>query len=172
MKVRIAWVLLITSAIISFTVLSAQATTFGSDEIKNTVEKFLNESPIIQELKDNNIPNDDIRADEGNYDFGIKEYDLLACFHLTNPDSKMDVEGGGGLVVTMMDVQFAKGKYRAQMEFEESSKIDMLEKDEFQIPLKFEIGNMTLTTAPERIEIIKLMTQACKIKFPDYNPDQ
>jgi len=150
---------------------SAQATQFGSDDIKARVETFLNESPIIQELIDNNISNDDIRADEGKYDFGIKEFDLIACFHLTNPKSTMDVEGGGGLVVTMTDVKFAKGKYRADIEFGESSKIDMLEKDKFQIPRKFEIGHLILTTVPERIEIIKMMTKACQIKFPTYTAD-
>lgn len=169
-KLGVTWVLWVMSAIIGFTALPAQATEFGSDEIKTKVEKFLNESPIIQELKDNNITNDHIRADQGNYDFGIKEFDLIACFHLTNPDSKMDVEGGGGLVIQMTDVQFAKGKYRAQLEFQESSQINMLEKDSFQVPRSFEIGELTLGTPKERIEIIKMMTQACKIKFPDYNP--
>ncbi|MBT7937455.1 MAG: hypothetical protein HN722_14770, partial [Nitrospina sp.] len=52
MSVKNAWVLIITSVLIGFSALPAWSTQFGSDEIKTKVEKFLNESPIIQELKD------------------------------------------------------------------------------------------------------------------------
>ena len=147
-------------AVIALFVSPAQALEFDAPLIDKATDSFA-DSPIIEELKTYEIKDAPVYAKNGEYDFDITIYDLLACFHLTNPDSKMEVDGGGGFDIEIRKAQFAKGKYDANLHLKETEKIEFTEKSKILVLYKVQVGTILLKEAEQRIEVIEMLSQAC-----------
>ena len=147
-------------AVLTLLVSPAQALQFDSKLIDQAADKFA-DSPIIKELKTYEIKNAPVYAKNGDYNFDITVFDLLACFHLTNPDSKMEVDGGGGFDIEVRKAQFAKGKYDALIHLKETEKIEFTVKYKMLVLHKVEVGTLILKEPEQRIEVIEMLSQAC-----------
>ena len=88
-------------------------------------------------------------------------YDLLACFHITHPESRMDVESGGGIQVIMDQVQFAKGKWDATLRLTEHERIEMLDKKRYLLLDVVRVGASDLKQAKYKIGVVRMMARAC-----------
>lgn len=88
-------------------------------------------------------------------------YDLLACFHLTHPESSMDVESGGGIHIAMDGVQFAKGKWDAVVRMTEHEKVEVDTREQYLLLDLVRVGVRDLHEVRHKIGVVKLMAKAC-----------
>lgn len=134
---------------------------FSEEEVAAALKNFEEKMEIINELNTYDIKNAQVYVGDGAQALNINIFNLLACFHQTNPNSKMDVDGGGGFDIEMQNVQFAKGKYDAHIRMMQKDKIDFLDKEKILVLSKVQVGAIILKAPDQRIEVIEWMSKAC-----------
>lgn len=101
-------------------------------------------------------------------------YDLLACFHITHPESSMDVKFGGGIRIAMDGVQFAKGRWDAVVRLTEHEILEVDSHEKYLLLDIVRVGVNDLQKVGHKIGVVKLMAKAClpievsvpKVKYP------
>lgn len=133
------------------------------DDLQSRVQAFTDESDLLADPKLNNRRETMVFGGEGFSLPLLPLDDLVACFHLTNPDSVLKVEtrDGGGLDITVPDVQFAKGKWTAELRTDQKQKIDMLDSSWVHVVKRLKIHTLVLDDPQERARAIRLMAAAC-----------
>ncbi len=101
-------------------------------------------------------------------------YDLLACFHITHPESSMDVKFGGGIRIALDGVQFTKGKWDAVVHMTEQEIFEVDAREKYLLLDLVRVGVNDLQKVRHKIGVVKLMAKAClpievsapKVKYP------
>lgn len=130
-------------------------------EMRRAVDAFRSSSPIVEDMYNNNIPNEPVYIPEWDDDVLFPIYDLFACINMTNPQAKMEVDSGGGFDVTINNVKFVKGSWPVVMRIYEIEQIHLLDKHMVYILKKIQVGTLTFTSPAEMVQIIKELTAKC-----------
>ena len=132
-----------------------------SSEIQPKVTNFLDVSPIARDLKfyaDSDLP---LYADKSRHQPLMLAHELIACLAITNPDSKLVVDSGGGYDITVKKAQFATGKYDATFRFQLRTDIELLDKTEYLTLEFFHVEDLILKKKSEQVKALKLLIQGC-----------
>ena len=139
------------------------------DNLAMAVQNFSDNSPIIADMRTYASPNDMVYVPTGDGD-GTDDtsnlalmpiYSVLACMHFTNANSQMTVDSGGGYDITVKDAQFAHGSWDAHVRIIERAEINELETDTTLILNKVTVGDITMSTNPQRMEAVEMMVATC-----------
>jgi hypothetical protein len=93
-------------------------------------------------------------------------YDLIACFSLTNPDSLLDVESGGGVEITVDGARFKKGKWDSVVRLTEHTRIEKFDKELYLLLDLVRVGASDLKKSKHKIGVVRIMAEACLKKAP------
>jgi|GEM_PF-1958226 len=133
------------------------------------IANFKVESPVLEHMRNNDFPNDMTFAPSGDGNgtddaSNIKMmpiYELLACMHITNPESDMSVNAGGGYDITVKNAKFAHGSWDARVMITERAAINLLEADKTLLLSKVVVGDITMGTNDQRRETVKMLVANC-----------
>lgn len=129
---------------------------------KPKIEAFKRKSIVIEDMRTYSPDNWMVYGgDTHNRIPLLPVYDLLACFRITTPKTYMDVDTGGGVDVVIDKVQFAKGKWDAEVRLSEHTRIELLDKERYYLVDFVRVGASKMTKARHKIAAIKIMAQAC-----------
>ncbi len=132
------------------------------DAVKPKIETFKRESIVIEDMRAYDPDNWMVYGGDAHNRIPLLPiYDLLACFRITTPKTFMDVDTGGGVDVVIDKVQFAKGKWDAEVRMSEHTRIELLDKERYYLVDLVKVGAIKMTKTRLMIGTIKFMVQAC-----------
>lgn len=132
-----------------------------TSDIQDEINTFAKSSPIVEGMRRFNEPDTMVYTLEYSQSPLLPVYDLLACMHLTNPDSKMEVDSGGGFDVTIEDVTFPGGVWPVHVRIREVDRIELLEKYQDFILDKIVIDNLIFRDVDRLVRAIRLLSSVC-----------
>lgn len=130
-------------------------------EMRGKVASFIKNSPIIQEMHEFKLPNAMVYSINNLHGPMLPVYDLLACLHLTNPNSKMEVDSGGGYDIAMQGVQFPGGLWDVDIRFREVQQINMLESQNVYLLDRIIIGVTRLRDTNQKAQVVRQLSKVC-----------
>ena len=133
-----------------------------SAEARPAVKAFKRKSMFIEDMQINDMGNWMVYGG-GKHDRVplMPIYDLIACFSLTNPDSPMDVESGGGVHIAVDDARFKKGKWHAVVRLTEHTRIEKFDKVRYLLLDLVRVGVSELKKRKHKIGVVRIMAEAC-----------
>jgi len=135
-------------------------------DMKPKVEDFIRNSDIVKEMHEFKLPNTMVYSVDALHGPMLPVYDILACLHLTHPNSKMEVDSGGGYDISMQDVQFSGGVWDAEIRFREVQQIDFLESQYVYLLDRIIVGTTRLRDINQRTRLVRQLSKACFATAP------
>lgn len=130
-------------------------------DISDDLDDFIANSPIVREMRTNNEPNEMVYAVDVDQAPMLPVYELLGCMHLTNPDSKMEVDSGGGFDITIEDVTFPGGVWTVYLRIRQIERIELLDKITMNVLDKISIDDLIFTDIEQIVRTARLLSSAC-----------
>jgi len=149
-------------------ILSTAAWAAGGDnpwkiksDIKGKVASFVKSSPIVQEMHEFKLPNVMVYSIDAQQGPMLPVYDLLACLHLSNSKSIMEVDSGGGYDIAMQNVQFPGGVWDVDLRFREVQQINLLETQNVYVLDRIIVGTTRLRDTNQKTQLVRQLSKAC-----------
>lgn len=133
-------------------------------DISDDIDDFIANSPIVQEMRTNNEPNNMVHAVAVDQAKLLPVYELLGCLHLTNPDSKMEVDFGGGFDIIVEDVTFPGGVWSVYLRIREIEQIELLDKITVLVLDKITIDDLVFRDVDQIVRAARLLSSACLVE--------
>ena len=135
-------------------------------DISDDLDDFIANSPIVQEMRTNPEPNNMVYAvsnDQADQAQLLPVYELLGCMHLTNPDSKIEVDLGGGFDIIVEDVTFPGGVWSVHLRIREIERIELMDKITDLVLDKITIDDLIFTDVEQIVRAARLLSSACLV---------
>lgn len=133
---------------------------------KDAISDYLATSRAVDDLNTYARGNMTVYASTDRETTLISVYDFFACAHLSNPNSHMTIDTGGGVDVTVDEANFARGKWDADVRLAQHTAINELDQTAYLVPTQVRVGRLSFTTKDKMAEAIRWLVAGCLVEPP------
>lgn len=131
------------------------------DSMVAKVNAFVQTSPVLEGMRQNNVPNDMVYGVNDPNKPILPIYELLACLQLTNPGAFIEFYSGGGYNIDIDAVIFPGGTWNVSLRLREVEQIDMLDKRKVYLIDRLVVGTLQMRDLNQRVQAMRQMSRAC-----------